>query len=484
MIATLNKYRLVDIEVELFKKRDFGFIVDSNGKLHVKQREALCILTDDETEEFGYGGAAGGAKSWTGCSWLTFMCQAYPGTKWFIAREELTRLMGSTYITLQKVFKAYGLKRKDWKLNGKYNYIEFTNGSRIDFLDTKFQPRDLQYERFGSLEYTGGWIEEGGEVHVGAYDTLKTRIGRHMNDQYKLLGKLLVTLNPKKNWCHTTFWKPFKAKLLPPKIKFMQALATDNPHVESGYIEKLRSISDKVRKQRLLYGNFDYDDDDNALMDYDSITDIFTNESVERGEKYITADVARFGKDKSVIMVWAGWCVIDIIVLEKKKTTEVAAFIRELAFKYNIPMSRIVADEDGVGGGVVDILGCKGFVNGSSPLVEPETKEAHHTSKIKPNYKNLRSQCYYRLAIRVNDRKIYVKCELFDIREMIEEELEQIKKKEVDNDKSLQVVPKLEMKELLGRSPDFADSIMMREYFELKPAKKPQDLAKKLKGWM
>ena len=31
-------------------------------------------------------------------------------------------------------------------------------------------------------------------------------------------------------------------------------------------------------------------------------------------------------------------------------------------------MSNIVVDEDGVGGGVVDILKCNGFVNNSRPM--------------------------------------------------------------------------------------------------------------------
>jgi len=33
------------------------------------------------------------------------------------------------------------------------------------------------------------------------------------------------------------------------------------------------------------------------------------------------------------------------------------------------------------------------------------------------------------------------------------------------------VLPKDKVKDVLGRSPDFADAIMMREYFELKPIK-------------
>lgn len=470
--------------ISLFKERDFRFItdVDDNGetKTHEKQKEALCILTDNETEEFGYGGAAGGAKSWTGCAWVVFMAVSYPETKWFIGREELTRLLSSTYITFQKICKKYGIRRDiDWKFNGQYHYIEFTNGSRVDFLDLKLQPRDPFYERYGSAEYTGGWIEEGGEVNFGAYDTLRSRIGRHNNDKYGILAKLLVTLNPKKNWCHQVFWKPFKAGVLGGVVKFLRALVTDNPFIDSGYIDKLKAIKDKVRKQRLLYGNFDYDDDDNALMDYDSIMDTFSNEHVEEGEGFITADIARFGKDKTIIMRWKGWRMVEVYMLYHKKTTEISEFIRQILVKHRIAISHVVVDEDGVGGGVVDDLGCKGFVNGSSPMPEPETPR-DKGKEVVPNYSNLRSQCYYRLADRVNDKDIYIAVTDPSLRETISEELEQIKKKEVDNDRKLQVVGRSEIVELLGRSPDYASTLMMKDYFELRPPRKPSKLRQQL----
>src|ERR1044072_8940689 len=106
-------------------------------------------------------------------------------------------------------------------------------------------------------------------------------------------------------------------------------------------------------------------------MTYDSITDIFANEFVVGVRKYITADVARFGSDKAVVMVWDGLRVIEIVTFVKQRTTKLADEIEKIRLRHGVPLSHVVVDEDGVGGGVVDKLGCAGFVNNSSPLDNP-----------------------------------------------------------------------------------------------------------------
>src|SRR3990167_4971386 len=130
-----------------------------------KQHLAYLKLWDDQTFFVLMGGGAGGGKSWLGAEWLIVNCYRYPGSRWFIGRNELKRLMGSSFITFQKVCKHHQIPRDDWKLNGQYNYIEFKNGSRIDLLDLKYTPSDPMYERFGSTEYTDGALDEAGEIH-------------------------------------------------------------------------------------------------------------------------------------------------------------------------------------------------------------------------------------------------------------------------------------------------------------------------------
>jgi phage terminase large subunit len=316
------------------------------------------------------------------------------------------------------------------------------------------------------MQMTRGWIEEVGEVNELAKINLKLSIGRWKNDDYKLLGKLLMTCNPKKNWLKYNYIDPLKKGLLPKEIAVVLASVYDNKHRQSGSERVLEGLTGTAR-QRLLLGDWEYDSDEDCLILGEKIVDLYSNDFIKDGEKFITCDVARFGKDKSVIAVWSGWKVVYLEILIHKKTTEVAASIKLLRKKYSVGLSNIICDEDGVGGGVVDELGCKGFVNNSTPLPNPKDEK-------KENYDSLKSQCYYMLATRINEAGMYVECDLANtfysgksIKELLNQELENVRKKDVDSDKKLGVMPKEKVKELIGRSPDFSDTLMMREWFEL-----------------
>lgn len=451
-----------EIAKALFKKRNFDFIVARDGKKHKKQAEALKLLTDNETEEFLYGGAAGGAKSWTGCVWLLFMSLIYPETKWFIGREELKRITESTLITFFKVAKEYGIT--SFKYNGQKNYIQFENGSRIDLLELKYLPRDPLYERFGSTEYTSGWIEEGGESNYGAYEVLKTRIGRQYNDKYDILAKIFITCNPKKNWLYSEFYKEFKNGKLKKGLKrFLQAFVQDNPFIESGYIDRLRRTKDKAKLQRLFFGNWDYDDNPYALCGYDDIIAIFENDHIAKSvNKYITADIARLGSDRAKIGVWEDWDLIEIETFDVSKTTEIQTAIETLRAKYQIPKHKCIADEDGVGGGVVDNCGIKGFTNNSKPF-----KENVANSGIEvPNYANLQTQCLFGLADKINKNEINISADVSpQEKEEIIEELGTIEL-EPNKTKKLTLTEKKYIKGNIGRSPDSRDMLLMRKWFD------------------
>lgn len=137
-----------------------------------------------------------------------------------------------------------------------------------------------------------------------------------------------------------------------------------------------------------------------------------------------------------------------------------------------IPYSHIVVDEDGVGGGVVDALpGIRGFVANSRPLVDIRLNEQQDEV---PNYRTLKGQCAYMLADEINNHRISVQpmviCDTeIEYEELLTEDLEQIRAKDIDaDDKKLDIVSKDEVRDTLGRSPDFGDPMIMRMIFFLK----------------
>ena len=417
-----------------------------------KQEAAILLLSDETTDYVGYGGAAGGGKSVLGCFWFIMLGKYLPGAKFFIGRDSIKDTRASVLKTWTEVAKD--LKFFDYKFND--NGIIFGNGTEVELLDLTYYPyRDPMYERLGSKEYTAGWIEEASQVHYLAFEVLKTRVGRWKNDIVK--SKILCTFNPKKNWVDSTFYRPFANGKETIDTKFIFALASDNPYLPDDYVKRLHELKDNATKQRLLFGNFDYDDDPTALIDYGQISDLWQRLPILSGQKCITADIARFGSDKAVIMVWQGFTILEIVTFDVSATTDIQNAIRALSKKYGVITSRIVCDEDGVGGGVVDTLRCRGFVNNSSP--------------IDSAYSNLKSECGYKLAEIFDNITIAAKVPE-DTKDIINAELAQLKTYDSDKDGKLKILPKDKIKENIGRSPDYLDNFIMRMYYEVKPVSK------------
>jgi len=167
-------------------------------------------------------------------------------------------------------------------------------------------------------------------------------------------------------------------------------------------------------------------------------------------------------------MVWSDWRIERIVSMAKSSGPEVVAMLNNLSRVYHVPNSNIVIDDDGVGGmGVVDyIKGVKGFINNSTPIESKVGKKIH-------NYANLKTQCYFKLAEKVNKGEIEI-CDISpECKDLIIADLEQIAQKDIDKDGKIKILTKEEIKEKLGRSTDYSDALMMRCLFELKQPYKP-----------
>ena len=461
--------------------------------LSPKQQEAYALLKNKRTTEVLYGGAAGGGKSWLGCLWLFTMANKYPGSRWLIGRAVLKTLKETTLNSFFDVATFFGAKSGDDYVYNAQTGVITIGRSTIILKDLFTYPSDPNFDDLGSLEITGAFIDEANQVSEKARTILGTRIrykltewcgvcaspglntgvvaevdenGKPVKWHCKrchaisagILPKLLMTCNPAKNWVFNQFYAPSLSGSIASHRAFVPALVTDNPNIPKEYVEALQKLPPGPERERLLLGNWDYDEDPARLMGHDAIVGLWNNDHVKPGPKCIVADVARYGSDKTVISLWEGLRLVHWTVLEKSSVTETGAAVLSLARLEGVPKSRIVVDDDGVGGGVVDLIpGCVSFKGGAKPI-EVQGKEQE--------FQNLKAQCCYVLAEHVNDGEIYVEPE--DHRALIEQELGWVKRDKVDHDSKLRVLGKEKVKEHLGRSPDFADVFMMRMVLELR----------------
>lgn len=425
-------------------------------KLSRIQIKTLKILQNKQHRTILFGGSAGSSKSFIGCYWVIKNCLKFEGVRYLVGRARLSNLKQTTLLTLFEVCRMQGLiAGEHYKYNSQTNQIKFYNGSTIFLKDLFAYPNDPEFDSLGGLEITGAFIDEAQQVTSKAVSIVQSRI-RWKLDENDLVPKVLMTCNPAKNFLYKDFYiKDKEGKLEPNKI-FIKSLVTDNPFISKHYIENLRQLP-KAQRDRLLHGMWEVDDD-SALIDYENIVNIFSNNFVPIGEhKYITCDVARLGSDKAVITVWLGFRVVEIVEYDISRMNELRDCINALKIKYEITNDKIVVDSDGVGGGLVDILG-------------PGICEFNNNAKAfnGENFQNLKTQCYYKFAELVQDNKIWICAILNDIQEKnIIEELEQIKSLPNDTDGKLKILSKTDVKANIGRSPDYSDALMMRMYFEL-----------------
>jgi len=504
-------------------------------------------------------------NSWLWCNRIYIMCMRYPWTRRFIAREELKKLKDSTLLTMREILWDKWLKRDHWYHYNDISWrITLDNWSMIFLLSLKNEPSDPKFTRFWSMELTWWFIDEANECPIRWYWVLISRIRYKLenfcplcawkmtihdrlgvvkvknpnqtckDDEYMeknlylcpsckrrnhwLSPKVLSGFNPDKWRVLTKFYRPWSEWTQLDHIKFIKALVTDNKNIPRAYIANLMRMENKIDRERLLHGNFDYDDSPWRLFDYDELLWLFEKplesqllkqkedtdpdykvDVSEFGkchrtwyEYRITCDPARHGRDLAIIMVWNKRSIEEIYVYHYSDLTELEQRITILWDKYNIWPRETMVDDDWLWGGIVDHMKCRWFINRSAPI-QPKAAKRDPLNRV--NYYTIKDQCYFELAnnigkVSITPDNIYIygkslsnanttkfqdsdkKLTSKDVIKRIIEELDAMVEIDIDIDWPKKVIRKKELKAKLWRSPDFGDCMMMRSYWHIKRSKR------------
>jgi hypothetical protein len=254
----------------------------------------------------------------------------------------------------------------------------------------------------------------------------------------------------------------------------------DNPHLPQVEKDKAKQELDhNTYKQEILA---EYVDNIGSLFRYDALIDAFSNTVTKTDRKYLIVDVADDGTDKTIFSFWEGMEEYRREEFARLNTESIIMKIKEYAMQDRIPYSQIVVDAIGVGSAVASssqLDGIIGYKGSFAPIKTDENivrlPNVGYTSEavsLTSDYKNLRSQCMFTLAEKINNHEIASKI-TGQFKEIIIEELATYQDASTGDGKRM-ATQKEDVKAIIGRSPDHSDTWQMRMYFVLKEKMLPQ----------
>lgn len=228
-------------------------------KLSQKQSNVWAALDRPEVLSVFAGGGGGGGKSYVGCLRQFYRRTTYAGTRGFIGRESFTALLDSTLKTYFGVLDEAGYKPGEhYEYNAQTHTLVFRNGSEQHFRHMAYQPRDPDYNRFGSTEYTDAFVDEAPEVARRACQVLMSRL-RYMHKEHGITPEMLLTGNPGEHWIKDDYVMDANGRFidLPPHMRRILFTVEDHPDEEfrKRYTKTLEFL-DEYDRSRLLYGDW------------------------------------------------------------------------------------------------------------------------------------------------------------------------------------------------------------------------------------
>ena len=210
-----------------------------------------------------------------------------------------------------------------------------------------------------------------------------------------------------------------------------------------------------------IYEGVPREGDDKALFAYNEVEEAMNGdlEGVDKSGVFsYAADVARYGKDKGQLSKRRGYHIYWLKGYDKYSTMEYANAIHsEIMQEQDKQPDAVFVDTIGVGAGVLDRLlemGTRGIDANASMKAD---KNDVYINKRAEMYFNLRD--FIRKGGKIpNDKEL--KEELLAVRYIYSK-----------TNGKMQIQAKEDMKEVLGRSPDKADSIAMHFFSEVRVGK-------------
>lgn len=430
-----------------------------------KQNELVEAVKSRKYNKIFLIGALGTSKTYAMALVHCQVAYQYPGSFIPIGRNTMAESRIGTMLSYLEVLDAMGMVAgEDYTYtSGIELKIVFSNGSMILFVAID-KTKDRNWQKIKSINATCAGVDEVDGVDRYGFIMLASRTGR--KNSMGAPAVTIATCNPNDAWVKEQVYDKWKVGTLNEDTLVIEFEMTDSFLYSEGYYDKFES-NPRQWKERYLYNNWNYIDDENSLFRYKVLDNIEVDEFDNTAIGYCGLDVAREGKDRSVMSYIIGDVIADIRIYTRDDLLRLCApdqrdnppyseILGREYIKYceskDVGYEHAAADAVGNGAGVID------YCRGQRFNILEYKAGAKATMG---DFDMLRSQMYVSIANDMQQRKLMIYSAL-PHKALLKRELL------LHNSDITAKVQKVESKESirkrLGMSPDVSDSITIAYY--------------------
>lgn len=297
-----------------------------------------------------------------------------------------------------------------------------------------------------------------GDTPEEVYNQCKHIIDPLWKDAYEELGFNKVTMYVK-------------------SVTFIQGRLEENIKLIASDPNYVANLSQQNEEQRArdLEGNWNFKATGDDLIKMSDM-DLFYSApaQIEKGIRYVSADIAFEGGDFCVMWLWIDLHIKDVFVMRENSASTETLFKAKLD-EWGVREENVIYDYWGVGQAI------SGHVKRAVKFTGTQKPER----QFEKSYKNVKSQCAEMLAHYIQDGKISIEPRLLDLKfsgkkgkyqkvplkDILMKERKCIRHKDNSNIGGFELINKDGMIKAVGYSPDFFESLIYRMYFEINKKK-------------
>jgi hypothetical protein len=297
-----------------------------------------------------------------------------------------------------------------------------------------------------------------GDTPEEVYNQCKHIIDPLWKDAYEELGFNKVTMYVK-------------------SVTFIQGRLEENIKLIASDPNYAANLSQQNEEQRArdLEGNWNFKATGDDLIKMSDM-DLFYSApaQIEKGIRYVSADIAFEGGDFCVMWLWIDLHIKDVFVMRENSASTETLFKAKLD-EWGVREENVIYDYWGVGQAI------SGHVKRAVKFTGTQKPER----QFEKSYKNVKSQCAEMLAHYIQDGKISIEPRLLDLKfsgkkgkyqkvplkDILMKERKCIRHKDNSNIGGFELINKDGMIKAVGYSPDFFESLIYRMYFEINKKK-------------